>query len=176
MKYVHGTDEKKHDLLMVWVNRLMLCLFVVVLLFFAILFIGIFISLLFCGGSPLLILALVFVLISSVAIVTALLETVWCNARYHLNLNGITIIYPLRTKFYPWNSFKRVFIAPLWRAEKATIAYEYIILMISERNPFTHRISAPECWKYRSSFLIIRSTEKRIQEMKKYCIISDVSA
>lgn len=171
MKYVHGTDKKSHDLLMVWFNR-----FILVIILF---------SCFFCSGAFFLIVYwaflgdvyglrfLLLVVPLLVASIVAFCEGLWCNSKYILDEKGITLIYPLYKRHFPWSTFQRVYISQIRRGVGVSVAYDYIVLMISECGALTRSLSVPECFGYQDHFLIIRKTEARMTEFCKYCIFSD---
>lgn len=170
MKYVHGTDKKSHDHLMVWGNRVgfaIVLLTVLFLLWYAWVIAGWAFT-----GSVEGILLLLGIILYLTATLCGIYESVWRNAKYYLDEDGITLVFPFHQKKYPWRVFQKAFISQIRRG-RTVIAYDYIILMISECGALTRSISVSNCWKYQSKFLAIRSTDERIREFSKFCIISD---
>jgi hypothetical protein len=107
------------------------------------------------------------------AMIIGLYEGVWRNSKYFLDEEGITFVYPVRSKYYPWCCFQKVFVSPIRRGVKDPKAHDYIILMISKCDALTRSLSVPECWEYQDHFLIVRKTEERMKEFSKYCTIED---
>lgn len=171
MKYVHGIDKKDHDRLMVLGNSLILVIIAISFLFF----LGLFILVVyraFCGDAYGL--RLLFFIVPCLAVILfGLHECLWSNSKYFLDEKGITLVYPFYSKRYPWNTFKKIYISSIRRGVRVTIAYEYIILLLSECEALTRGLSVPDCHKYQRHFLIIRKTEERVHEFCKYCTISD---
>ncbi len=171
MKYVHGTDEKRHDLLMVWGTRIGLAVVFLAFLFF--LWFGFMIAGWAFTGSTEGILILIGIILYLVASLCGLYDGVWRNAKYVLDETGITIVYLFHSKHYPWSTFQKVFLTKIRRGSRVVTAYDYITLMISECGALTRSLAIPDCWKYQDKFLVIRSTEERIREFSRYCTISD---
>ena len=171
MKYVHGTDDKNRDLLMVWGNRVIVIIVSFAFLFF--LWFGFVVAGWAFTGSAEGILFLISIFLCLVAGLFDLYEGVWYSAKYVLDEAGITIVYLFHSKHYPWNAFQKVFLSKIRRGVRVVTAYDYIILMISECGALTRSLSIPDCWKYQSKFIVIRNTEERIREFSKYCTISD---
>ncbi len=173
MKYVHGIDEKKHDLLMAWVNRLIFVVILFVFLFFLSFFVGILIYLFYYRGDKRALWGLLISIPGIAASLAGLFEAAWRNGRYFLNNQGLTLVYPLKSQFYPWSTFKKVFVSPIRRGERISSTYEYIVLIVSDCESKMNSFSVPECWRYRRKFVIVRSSEARILEFKKYCSFSE---
>ena len=171
MKYIHGTDEKRHDRLMVWGNRVVF----VVVLFVFLFFLGLFFLVVFRAfiGDAYGLRLLFFILPCLAVTLFGLHECLWSNSKYFLDEKGITLVCPLYNKQYPWSTFQKIYISPLRRGVRVSVAYDYIILMISECGALTRSLSIPECHKYQSHFLIIRKTKERVTEFCKYCTFSD---
>ena len=156
---------------MVWVYRVMLV--IVLLTFFFYLWFGYVVAGWAFTGSAEGILFMILTYLILVASLFGLYEGVWYSAKYVLDEAGITIVYLFHTKHYPWNAFQKVFLSKIYRSPRDSKAYDYIILMISECGALTRRLIIPYCWQYQSKFIVIRSTEERIREFRKYCTISD---
>ncbi len=170
MKYVHGTDKKGHDRLMVWGNRVGFAVVLLAFLFF------LWYARVIAGwaftGSVEGILFLLGIILYLAASLCGMYESVWRNAKYYMDKDGITLVFPFHSKKYPWSTFKMIFVSQIRRGARTVTAYDYIIFMISECGALTRSISVPSCWKYQSKFLVIRSTDERIHEFSKFCIIS----
>ena len=178
---------------MVWGNRLIFVVISCVFLFFLSLFVGILIYLIYYRGDKRALWGLLISIPGLAASLAGLFEAVWRNGRYLLNNQGLTLVYPMKSQFYPWSAFTKVFVSPIRRGERTTSTYEFIVLIFSgcktqrKSSPVRERwrylsksecetkmnsFSIPECWRYRSKFVIVRSSEARIKEVEKYYPIS----
>ena len=171
MRLIHGTDERKHDLPLLWGNRLVFVMVLLATVFMLAFFVCITISVFSDGWSIDLFLCLLIAVPGLAFSLDALFETVWSNARYCLDDQGITLAYPLKAKRYAWSCFKKVFVSPVFRSARVNASNDYIILVISNCRGLTQPLDIHKCWHYHNSFLVVRCTKTRIQEFEKYCVI-----
>ena len=173
MKYVHGTDNKKHDLLMVWGYRVLTFLFLLIF----IIFFGLFVSILYYSlshrGHEEIYAFLLCLLFSAGMTLFFLLHVLWLNTRYVLDERGITVVSLFRSRFVPWGDFPAVFTAPVFNGPRSSISHEYLILMISVCGALRGKLFYTKCQLNEKHFLIVRLTDERQQEFEKYCTISE---
>ena len=173
MKYVHGNDNKKHDLLMLWGFRALFALFLLIFLFV----LGLFVSLLCYAvshrGHEEIYAFLLGLLFFSGGTGYALLQVLWLNARYMLDGRGITVVSLFRTRLFPWDGFRACFTAPVFNGPRSRSSHEYLILMNSECGALTKKLTVSSCQWNEKHFLVVRLTEGRRREFEKYCTISD---
>ena len=160
-------------MLMVWGNRALFALFLLLFLFS----LGIFVLMLidvFSEGAygELLVLLLVLVFDAS-ALFAGLLAALWGNSCYSLDAQGITVVSVFRTRRVPWDSFEAVFVAPVFRSIKLDIKHDYLILMISKCGALTRKLTPTSCQWNDNAFLAVRLTEERRREFNQFCTISD---
>ena len=179
MRYVHGTDEKRHDLVRIWAYRALFLFFLLFFLILASVFV-LFVRELFFSpdpqGSPHAAGEyLVFVMLAVVLVIFfwAMRGCVWRNARYTLDEQGITMIELFGSKRYPWSAFQAVYLSKIQRGSNDPVTHDYIILMISKCGALSRGLYVDECRMYRNHFLIVRSTEERLREFEQYCTISE---
>lgn len=172
MKYMHGTDEIKHDRLWVLANRtgsgFLLIVFCTTVAF--ILFV---VSSIIHGGEKFSGSMVGFTLCGVfIAVVTAIgaLQFLWANARYQLSATGIKVVYLFQTHDIEWQNVRNLSIRPVYilRGQPR----DYIIVQLSNASPctayYSNILDLPACWLRKEEFLAIRSTESRIQEFRKY--------
>ena len=171
MKYINGTDKKTHDQLMVWGTRVGFLIVLCLTLFLILAFVVIVDEAL--KGSTYGLVLLIGVLPSLLAALFGMNEGVWRNGKYFLDETGITLVFPFHSKHYPWSDFQAIFIAPIRRGTRESVAHDYFILMRSECGVLAGNLAVTDCWKYQDKFLVIRKTDERMNEFCKYCSISD---
>lgn len=173
MKYVHGNDDKKHDLLMVWGNWGLAVLFLLIFLFLLALFVSLLLHALSHKGGEEIYVFLLVLLFSAGMTLLFLLQILWLNARYTLDERGITVVSLFRSRFVPWGDFPAVFTAPVFNGLRSSISHEYLILMISVCGALRGKLFYTKCQLNEKHFLIVRLTDERQQEFEKYCTISE---
>lgn len=176
MKYMHGTDERRKDVLWIWANRvgaiiLIVCSSAVVLI------VGLatiyykevqcgwsMVAMVFCGVSTLLLLYI------------GVSDFDWRNAQYILSEKGIVIVYTLKTVEIPWKKVKSVSVHPV-DIFRPPSARDYIIVQLSdsplESERFGFRLNLIKCRICRKKFLAIRYTQARMQEFLVYAGTGD---
>lgn len=173
MKYVHGNDNKKHDLLMLWVHRAVFALALLIFLFVMGLFVPLLLHALSNKGHEEIYAFLLGLLFTAGMTLFFLMQALWLNARYMLDERGITVVSLFRTRLFPWDSFRACFTAPVFNGPRSRISHEYLILMISECGALIGKLFYTKCQLNEKHFFIVRLTDERRQEFEKYCTISE---
>ncbi|MBR5343745.1 MAG: PH domain-containing protein [Oscillospiraceae bacterium] len=173
MKYVHGTDEKRHDMLMVWGNRALFALFLLLFLFFLGFFVLLLTDVISGGAFEQLLVFLLALIFCAAAYFIGLLGALWGNSRYSLDEQGITVVSVFRVRRVSWDDFEVVFVAPVFRGARSQTKHDYLILMISKCGALTRKLTLSSCQWNDHAFLAVRLTEERRREFEKYCTISD---
>lgn len=178
MKYMHGTDERKHDWFWVLANRIGAG-FLLIVFCTTIVFILFVVSSIIRRGDKFSGSMVVFTLCGVfIAVATAIgaLQFLWANARYQLSATGIKVVYFFQTHDIEWQNVRNLSIRPVYILRNQP--RDYIIVQVSNASPRTdyssNFLDLSACWLRKKEFLAIRSTDSRIQEFRKYWNASDV--
>ena len=172
MKYIHGTDEKRRDLLWVWAHRgagVFLTTVFCALLILVALVLSVVFKEMQCSGSEAAM--LVCGVIALLLLCIGIFDVVWRNARYELSEKGILVSYIFKSLEIPWEKVKSVSVHPV-DIFRPPSAKDYIIVQTSDSPPESERrgfrLNLSLCRIQRKKFLAIRWTEARMQEFGKY--------
>jgi fumarate reductase subunit D len=172
MRYIHGTDEKRRDLLWVWAHRgagIFLTAVFCALLFIVVLVLRFIVIEKQCSRSEAA--ALVCGVIALLLLCIGIFDAVWRNARYKLSEKGILVVYMFKTVEIPWEKVKSVSVHPV-DVFRSPSAKDYIIVQLSDSPPEAERhgfrLNLSLCRIQRKKFLAIRWTEARMREFAMY--------
>lgn len=172
MKYLNGTDDKKHDVTWVLFNDFWAVLFLIEFWVIVYHLLGdIFLPLLKgerVGGD--IAWTAIGVVIILVVIAIGISAFTWNNAQYQLSEKGIRITYLFKKREIEWQDVKGISIRPL-----DVVRYlfrEYVIVWLSDSRPYSDSFGLPlslsACWFQRDAFIAIRKTDSRIHEILLY--------
>lgn len=172
MRYMHGTDEKRRDLLWVWAHRaggiFLLAVFFVALFMVVLLLSSIFIEMQFSWSEALMIICIV---ITLCLLCIGIFDADWRNARYKLSEKGILVVYTFKTFEIPWEKVVSVSVHPV-NIFRSPSAKDYIIVQIlaspHEYERLGFQLNLTVCRMQRKKFLSIRYTTARMQEFLSY--------
>ena len=168
MKYMHGTDKKTHDMFWVWIHRIVAYFEFVVLC--GILFLFFLAVYALACGKPVSSADILYILGMSlvvIIIVSALNMFGWRIARYEFFSNGIKIKYIFKTVEIKWHEVKSISIRPV-RIIRGPSERDYIIIQLSNYPLLSENLDLDIFFLQRRDYLIIRYTEARLQEFRKY--------
>ena len=101
MKYCHGTDSKRKDLLWVWTNRFFIGFFIITIVILT----GLSCYVVLAGEPSFVVLLLGVVIFASFP---GLFEFVWRNGRYKINSEGITVLPVSKNEQFHGMKFRKL--------------------------------------------------------------------
>lgn len=159
MKYCHGTDSKRKDILWVWTNRFFIGFFIITIVMLT----G-YCCYVVLAGEPLFVVLLLGVVIA--ASFPGLFELVWRNGRYKINSEEITVLTRLKGRTVSWNEVQGIGIFPV--ISDGHVIREYILIFTSERHRLLDDVpTLSRCWENNDETLSIRCTDERLAEFEK---------
>lgn len=159
MKYCHGTDSERKDLLWVWTNRFFIGFFTITIVILT----GLSCYVVLAGEPSFVVLLLGVVIVASFP---GLFEFVWRNGRYKINSEGITVLTRLKERTVSWNEVQEIGIFPV--ISDGHIIREYILIFTSERHRLLDDVPTLwRCWFNNDETLAIRCTDERLAEFEK---------
>ena len=172
MKYMHGTDENKHDIPWVLLNGMGACTLFVASCATMLLVISTFVEIIrennYVGSIILLLLG---GCIAFFALSYSTYSCLWCIARYQLSACGITVRCAFHTVQIPWENVKLISVHPV-NLIQGPSSRDYIIVWLTGVPPLTDSFGYPlnlvTCRRQRKDFLSIRWTEYRLKEFGQY--------
>lgn len=160
MKYCHGTDAKFKDLLWVWTNRIFISFFtitIVILICFSCYF----------GFTEEPLYVVLFPWVMIVGVFFGILEFVWSNGRYRINMTGITVSTLLKKRTIPWNEIQEIGIYPV--ISVGHTIRDYILIFSSKKYENLYSmLTLTRCWVASDEILAIRYTDERAREFENY--------
>lgn len=159
MKYSHGTDSRRKDLLLVWSNRILTG---------ALILFSLFLILTGCyymvQGEPLWIPILLWMPAGISAL--GVFDGIWRNSCYEVNEEGITVSTFLKERAVEWKDIQDIGIFPVL-VTKAT-SKNYILVFLSGKNKKVPPITLTYCSLMRDDIFAIRYTNERAAEFQNY--------
>lgn len=159
MKYSHGTDSRRKDLLLVWSNRILTG---------ALILFSLFLILTGCyymaQGEPLWIPILLWIPAGISAL--GVFDGIWRNSRYEVDEEGITVSTFLKERAVEWKDIQDIGVFPVL-VTKAT-SKNYILVFLSGKNKKVPPITITYCSLMRDDIFAIRYTNERAAEFQNY--------
>ena len=131
MKFSHGTDSRRKDLLLVWSNRILTGILILFSLFLILIGCNYMVQ-----GEPLWIPIFLWMLAGIFAL--GIFDGIWGNSRYKIDEKGITVSTFLRERMVQWKDIQDIGVFPV-RVTKAT-SKNYILVFLSGKNKKSKKI------------------------------------
>ena len=159
MKYTHGTDQRKKDLLWIIPNYIAFAVFYLVVL-------GLCFFLLYDvsrgNKDPF---GHIIIVGCVLAFNLGILDASWRNGQYEIKKDGILLKYLVSSRFVNWSDIHSIGIFTIMLTNTG-VPRDYIVLFLSEERP-TFPVNLTYCSLHRKKMLTIRATPERIAEMKE---------
>lgn len=159
MKFSHGTDSRRKDLLLVWSNRILTGTLILFSLFLILIGCNYMVQ-----GEPLWIPIFLWMLAGIFAL--GIFDGIWGNSRYKIDEKGITVSTFLRERMVQWKDIQDIGVFPV-RVTKAT-SKNYILVFLSGKNKKVPPITLTYCSLMRDDIFAIRCTNVRVKEFEKF--------
>ena len=159
MKFSHGTDSRRKDLLLVWSNRILTGILILFSLF--LILIGCYYMV---QGEPLWIPVFLWMLAGIFSL--GIFDGIWQNSRYEVDEEGITVSTFLKERAVEWKDIQDIGIFPVL-VTKAT-SKDYILVFLSGKNKKVPPITLTYCSLMRGDIFAIRYTNERAAEFQNF--------
>ena len=159
MKYSHGTDSRRKDLLLVWSNRILIGTLILFSLF--LILTGCYYMV---QGEPLWFPVSLWMVAGISAL--GIFDGIWRNSRYEVDEEGITVSTFLKERMVQWKDIQDIGVFPV-RVTTAT-SKNYILVFLSGKNKKVPPITLTYCSLMRDDIFAIRYTNERAAEFQNY--------